>query len=637
MEQDIDPPSASTPSAIARLVDSGRAEEAEQQARDMTRQSPADGGAWRVLGYTLLSRSNYTDAEVALQKALELDPQDAAALEYLGWSHRRAGDHDAAVKALRASVAIDKTRARAWIMLADIYRDQKKRRAAISHYEYALWWAPDHVHAHTSLGELLGDARRFQDAARHRARAAELSPTLTNQVHASHAARRICDWETAERLEPIIIGKLRDGPQRSDYPQPFPFLAMPNAKPGDVRAAGVQVASHHLPQPAQPHRPVADLATQRKLRIGYLTPDMHTHPMAHLSVALFEFHDRSRFETVLFDYAPPTKDNIYRKRALDAFDKVVDIRDLSDAEAAKAIADEGIAIVADISGWTTGNRCQILARRPAPVSVQWMGFPGSMGAPWIDYVVVDSIIAPPGSEPEFSEKLIRLPFTYQSNDRKRRTGEKVTRADVGLPADAFVFCNFNQSFKLNRPLFELWMDLLRRRPNAVLWLAQENEWSRAALQQHARALGVAEDRVIFGPRLPLDQHMARLSLADLALDCVPYGSHTTASDALWVGVPQLAIHGDTFASRVSSSLLTAIGLPELISNSLEEHRDLALRLSEDRALLARYRARLAENRFTTPLFDSAGFARYMEAGYEAIWRRRVDGLPPDHINVPAIV
>jgi protein O-GlcNAc transferase len=412
---------------------------------------------------------------------------------------------------------------------------------------------------------------------------------------------------------------------------------MPTAKPRDILAAGVQIASHHLLQPAQPHRSVADLATERKLRIGYFTPDMHTHPMAHLAVALFELHDHSRFETVLFDYAPPTKNNIYRKRALDAFDKVIDIRELSNAEAAKAMADEGIAIVADISGWTTGNRCEILARRPAPVSLQWMGFPGSMGAPWIDYVVVDSIIAPPGSEPEFSEKLIRLPFTYQSNDRKRQIGEKVTRADVGLPADAFVFCNFNQGFKLNRQLFELWMDLLHRRPNAVLWLAQENEWATAALRQHVRSLGVAEDRVIFGPRLPLDQHLARLSLADLALDCVPYGSHTTASDALWAGVPQLAIHGDTFASRVSSSLLTAIGLPELISNSLEDHRGLALRLSEDRALLAGYRARLAENRLTTPLFDSAGFTRYMEAGYEAIWRRCLDGLPPDHIHVPATV
>lgn len=635
MEQDIDPPSASTPSAIARLVDSGRAEEAEQQARDMVRHRPEDGEAWRALGYALLGRANYAEAEAALRKVLELAPQDAAALEYLGWLYRKTKDLDAAVKALKESLAVDKSRVRGRIMLADIYREQKKPRAAISHYEYVLWWAPDHARVHTSLGELLPEVRRFQDAAVHRARAAELSPTLTNQVHAVHAARKICDWATAEALEQIVVEKLRNGPEPTDYPQPFPVLAMPIAQPRDVRAAGAQVASHHLSQPAQPHRPAAELGAEKKLRIGYLSPDMHNHPMAHLSTELFELHDRSRFEIILFDYAPPKKDSAYRKRALAAFDKVVDIRELSNAEAAKAVADEGIAIAADIAGWTTGNRAQILARRPAPVTLQWMGFPGTMGAPWIDYVVADWSLAPPGSEAEFSEKVIRLPFTYQCNDRKRRIGDGITRAQAGLPEDAFVLCNFNQSFKFNRAFFALWMDLLRQRPDAVLWLMEDNEWAAAALREHAESLGVAADRIIFAPRLPLDQHLARLGLADLALDCSPYGSHTTASDALWVGVPQLAFRGDTFAARVSAGLLTAIGLPELIADTLESHRDLALRLSADRPLLASYKARLADNRLTTPLFDSVGFTRYMEAGYEAIWRRCLDGLPPDHISVPA--
>ncbi len=617
------------------LVDSGRAEEAERQAREMTRHSPADGTSWRVLGYVLLNRSSHADAEAALRKAVELDPRDAAALEYLGWLHRHANDLDAAVQALRASVAIDKTRVRAWIMLADIYREQKKPSAAISHYEYALWCEPDHARAHTSLAELLIESRQFRDAATHRARAAELSPTLGNQIHAIHAARKICDWEKAETLERIVVDKLRRGMEPADYPQPFPVLTMPSAEPRDVLAAGAQMASHFFPGPAQPHRPVAELAAAQRLRIGYLSPNMHNHPMAHLSTELFELHDRSRFEIILFDYTPPKGDDIYRRRALAAFDKVIDIRELSNAEAARAIADEGVMIAADIAGWTTGNRSQILASRPAPVTLQWMGFPGTMGAPWIDYVVADWILAPEGSESEFSEKLVRLPFTYQCNDLKRRIGETMTRTQAGLPEDAFVFCNFNQSFKLNRRLFAVWMDLLHQRPNAVLWLMQDNEWAAAALRQHAQSLGIAAERIVFAPRLPLDRHLARIALADLALDCAPYGSHTTASDALWVGVPQLALRGNTFASRVSASVLTAIGLPELISGTLEDHRDLALRLSEDRALLASYRARLAANRLTTPLFDSAGFTRYMEAGYEAIWRRYLDGLPPDHISVPA--
>ena len=639
MTQESDPPSAATPSAatpsaIARLVDSGRAEEAEQQARKLVRDNPTDGAAWRVLGYALLRVADRAEAAAALQKALDLNPEDAAALEYLGWLHRRSKDFEAAVQALTASLEIDQTRIRARVMLADTYRRLKKSPAAIAHYEYVLELAPDHVRAHSSLAGLLTEAKRLQEAAMYRARAAELAPTLTNQVHAAHAARKICDWAMAEPLEQAIVQKLRSGPEPTDYPQPFPILAMPIAEPRDIRAAGAQVASHYLSAPAQPHRSVAELAAEKRLRIGYLSPDMHNHPMLHLATQLFELHDRARFEIILFDYAKP-KDSAYRRRALAAFDKVVDIRERSDAEAAKAIADEGIAIAADIAGWTTGARSQILAFRPAPVTVQWMGFPGSLGAPWIDYIVADWIIAPPGSEPDFSEKLLRLPFTYQSNDRKRRIGDPVTRAEAGLPESAFVFCCFNQSFKFNREVFALWMDLLRQRPDAVLFLVDENEWSTAALKQHAQGHGIAPERIIFGPRLELDRHLARLSLADLALDCTPYGSHTTGSDALWVGVPQLAARGSTFASRVSSSLLTAIGLPELIVDTPESYRDLALRLSADRALLATYKARLAANRLTTPLFDSALFTRHLEAGYEAIWRRCVAGLPPDHVGVPA--
>ena len=634
MTQEIDPTSAATLSAIARLVDSGRAEEAELQARDLIRRHPTDGGAWRILGYTLLRGSSHAEAAAALRKALDLNPADAAALEYVGWAHRRSKDFEAAVQALTASLEFDPARIRARVMLADTYRRLKQPRAAIAQYEYVLELAPDHVRAHNSLAGLLTEAKRFREAAIHRARAVELSPTLTNQINAAHAARKLCDWAMAEPLEQAVVQKLRSGPDPTDYPQPFPVLAMPIAEPRDIRAAGAQVASHYLSAPAQRHCPAAELTTEGRLRIGYLSPDMHNHPMVHLATQLFELHDRARFEIILFDYAKP-KDSAYRRRALAAFDKVVTIRELSDAEAAKAIADEGIAIAADIAGWTTGARSQILAFRPAPVAVQWMGFPGSMGAPWIDYIVADWITAPPGSEPDFSEKLLRLPHTYQSNDRKRRIGAKITRAEAGLPEAAFVFCCFNQSFKFNREVFALWMDLLRQRPDAVLWLMDENEWATAALKQHAQGHGIAPERIVFAPRLDLDRHLARLSLADLALDCAPYGSHTTASDALWVGVPQLALRGGTFAARVSASVLTAIGLPELIAEAPESYRDLALRLSADRALLATYKARLAANRLTTPLFDSARFTRHLEAGYEAIWRRCLAGLPPDHTSVPA--
>ena len=295
---------------------------------------------------------------------------------------------------------------------------------------------------------------------------------------------------------------------------------------------------------------------------------------------------------------------------------------------------KSIAIAVDLKGWTTGARPQILAHRPAPVIAHWLGHPGAIGAAWIDYAIVDPLVAPPGSEAEFTERLVRLPHCYQPNDRQRAIGAVPTRAQVGLPDDAFVYCCFNQAFKINRAIFALWMDLLRATPRAVLWLKDDNRWATAAFKEHARAAGIDPARLVFGASLPLPEHLARLTLADLALDCAPYGSHTTASDALWAGVPQIAYRGDTFAARVSASLVTAIGLPELIVRSPEEYRALAIRLANDRAALEQIRDRLAANRLTTPLFDSRLFVRHLEAGYQAMWQRAVAGLPPDHIAIP---
>jgi predicted O-linked N-acetylglucosamine transferase (SPINDLY family) len=313
----------------------------------------------------------------------------------------------------------------------------------------------------------------------------------------------------------------------------------------------------------------------------------------------------------------------------------VTIAGLSDTEAARRIAAEDIAIAVDLKGWTTGARPHILGQRPAPITAHWLGHPGAIGASWIDYAIVDPVVAPPGSEGEFTESLVRLPHCYQPNDRQRAIGVAPTRSQAGLPDDAFVYCCFNQAFKVNRAVFALWMELLRATPRAVLWLKDDNRWATAALKEHARAAGIDPARLIFGPSLPLADHLARLTLADLALDCAPYGSHTTASDALWAGVPQIAYCGDTFAARVSASLVTAIGLPELIVRSPEEYRALAIRLANERDALAGMRSRLAANRLTTPLFDSRLFVRHLEAGYEAMWQRAVAGLPPDHIDVPS--
>lgn len=629
-------PSAEGASAqsIMALVDHGQTDQALADARRLTEQMPGDPAAWRALAYVHAGRKTFGEAEQALRHAVALAPKDALSWEHLGWMHRRSGDFARAVTALRESLAIDGANPRPRMMLANSLADLGKIKDAIAEYQRVLAQEPDHVRAHNNLANLLAAQGRIKSAADHYARAATLSDDYAYRISAAHTARRIADWDRAESLEQSLLRSLRARERPRDRAQPFSLLAMPGATAADHLAAARLMAQSYSAVPVVPHKAPAVLAAQPRLRIGYLSSDLHDHATTYLIVEALELHDRKRFEIVGFDYST-ARASTHRTRILKALDRVVTIAGLTDAQAARRIAAEDIAIAVDLKGWTTGARPAILGGRPAPVTAHWLGHPGTIGAPWIDYAIVDPIVAPPGSEGEFTERLVRLPHCYQPNDRRRAIGAVPTRAQAGLPEDAFVYCCFNQPFKINRAVFALWMDLLRALPHAVLWLKDDNRWATAAFKEHARAAGIDPARVIFGPSVPLADHLARLTLADLALDCAPYGSHTTASDALWAGVPQIAYLGDSFATRVSASLVTAVGLPELIVRSPEECRALAIRLAHDRDTLASPRSQLAANRLTTPLFDSRLFVRHLEAGYEAMWRRAVAGLPPDHIDVPA--
>jgi predicted O-linked N-acetylglucosamine transferase (SPINDLY family) len=622
--------------SIMALVDRGLIDQAFADAHRLTEQAPAAPAAWRALAYVHAGRKSFAEAEQALRHAIALAPKDALSWEHLGWMYRRAGDLAGAVTALQESLSIDGSKPRPRMMLANCLADLGKVKNAIAEYQRVLAQEPDHVRAHNNLANLLAAQGRIKSAADHYARAATLSDDYAYRISAAHTARRIADWDLAETLEQSLLRSLRARERPRDRAQPFSMLAMPDATAEDHLIAAQQMAQSYPAVPLTPHKTPAMLAAGPRLRIGYLSSDLHDHATTYLIVEALELHDRKRFEIVGFDYSA-ARAGAHRGRILKAFDRVVTITGLSDVEAARRIAAEGIAIAVDLKGWTTGARPHILGSRPAPIAAHWLGHPGTIGASWIDYAMVDPVVAPPGSEGEFTERFVRLPHCYQPNDRQRAIGTAPTRAQAGLPEDAFVYCCFNQAFKINRAIFALWMGLLRAAPRAVLWLKDDNRWATAAFKEHARAAGIDPARLIFGPKLALADHLARLTLADLALDCAPYGSHTTASDALWAGVPQIAYRGDTFAARVSASLVTAVGLPELIVRSPEEYRALAMRLATERDTLASLRSRLAARHLTTPLFDSRLFVRHLEAGYEAMWQRAVAGLPPHHIDVPSVI
>jgi len=350
---------------------------------------------------------------------------------------------------------------------------------------------------------------------------------------------------------------------------------------------------------------------------------------------LFELHDHNRFELIAFDNGWDDGSAI-RRRIERAFDAIVDIAQLGDAEAAAAIRGRQVDILVNLNGYFGLGRQGVFSQRPCPVQVNWLGFPGTLGTDYIDYIVADRHVIPPGHDAYYAEKVVRLPDTYQPNDRQRRIAERAPgRAEVGLPGAGFVFCCFNNSYKVTPDVFDVWMSLLRRVDGSVLWLLENNHEAVRNLRGEAQRRGVAPERLVFAPRMHLDDHLARHRLADLFLDTLPYNAHTTASDALWAGLPLLTCTGSTFPGRVAGSLLHAVGLPELITHSLEDYGALALRLATSPGELAAVRAKLAANRATCPLFDTDRFRRHIESAYVTMWERYQRGAAPESFAVAA--
>jgi predicted O-linked N-acetylglucosamine transferase (SPINDLY family) len=299
--------------------------------------------------------------------------------------------------------------------------------------------------------------------------------------------------------------------------------------------------------------------------------------------------------------------------------------------------DRAIDIAVDLKGFTANNRAGIFAWRGAPLQVAYLGFPATMGASFIDYIIADPVVIPPHLESAYAEKVVRLPDSYQVNDRKRRIAEASPgRVEAGLPAKGFVFCSFNNSYKIRPAMFDVWMRLLRQVEGSVLWLLADNAAAAENLRRHAEASGVAADRLVFAPRLDLDAHLARHRLADLFLDTFPVNAHTTASDALWTGLPLVTLRGETFVSRVAASLLAAVGLPELITDSLADYEALALKLARTPALLAAIREKLQAGRATAPLFDTDRFRRHIESAYLTMYERHLSGAAPESFDVAAL-
>jgi predicted O-linked N-acetylglucosamine transferase (SPINDLY family) len=546
-------------------------------------------------GNNLLGAGRPQQALADFDAALALRPDHAGSWNSRGVALRDLGRLNEAHDSFSRALALNPGSAFAWMnrgVLTALYQPGGDRLSAIADFE----------------------------------RAAAINPALPYlNWFLIRMRREICDWREHARENALLESQVRAGKPGVD---PLTHTAISESLPL-LQASAAIYGSEACPA----QTPLWQAHQHDRIRIGYLSGDLREHATAHLMAGVFEHHDRARFEIWALDNTMDEASPM-RTRLAAAFDQVLPVRGLSDEEAARRVAAAHIDILVNVNGYAGEHRAAICGWRPAPLQVNYLGFPGTLGMPYMDYILADPMLIRQDETLFYSEKVAWLPGSYQCNDDKRGiAGAEVTRAAFGLPKDGFVCCCINSGHKLTPSVFAVWMRLLSQVEGSVLWLADGQPAMRANLIAAAAAQGIARARLVFAARLPADRHLARLKLADLFLDTLPYNAHTSASDALWAGVPLLTCRGGSFASRVGASLLTAVGLPEMITENLADYEALALALARDPARLAALRRKLAANRLTTSLFDTAGFTRGLEAAYAQMWERHQRGEAPDHIKV----
>lgn len=578
------------------LKEQGRLNEAIEAYAKALAITPGDAEIQSNLGAALKEQGKLDKAIEAYARALSLKPDDARVLTNLGVVLREQGKLDEAIEAYRKALSLDPGHAEAYNNLGVAFQDQGKPHAAIAAYGKALALKPDHAAAR---------AQRL------------------------HQQALICDWSAIEDDRAVLTDL---GIAGNPVP-PFVLLSLED-EPERHRLRAERFAREKLrPRPhPQPQRPAREPG---RIRIGYFSSDFREHPVAVLLAKVIENHDREKFEVVGYSLGLPRHDEM-RKRLSRAFCTFRDVHDASDEQILGIVRDDRIDIAVDLTGYTYDSRSGLFAYRLAPVQINYLGYPGTMGAEFMDYIVADRNLIPEAARRHYSEKPIYLPHQYQPQDDGLEISAEVqTRADLGLPDSGLVFCAMNNSYKITPREFDIWMRLLRNTEGSVLWLLDRNGWAKANLLEEAAARGVAPERLVFAGSVPHADYLARFRHADLYLDTFNYNAGATASNALWAGLPVVTRRGEGYTARMASSLLMAVGLPELIVESEEAYEALCHDLALSPGKLAQIRSKLEANRRSTPLFDTLTYTRHLEHGYRLAHARSVDGLPPETIDVPA--
>lgn len=619
--------------------------------------------AYHNLGIVLQELKRFDDALSICNKVIEIKPYYADAYNNRGNALKELDCLEEAILSYAQALSIKPDYAEAYHNLGIVLQELKRLQEALLSYEKAISFKPNFVEAHNNRGNVLKELNRLDEALASYAQAINIKSDYV-EAHHNHGLvlqllsrydeavvsygcalninpnykfilgllqnmkMRTCQWENFDNQKNWILQKIDTNEK---VVLPFHLLSIVD-NPSKHRICA-EIYMRLLFPTKNKLDSIPKKIKQDKIRIGYYSADFCIHPVAFLIAELIETHNKEEFETIAFSFGLDKKDQM-RNRLLNAFDEFIDVQNKTDQEVALLSRTLEIDIAIDLGGYTSVGRTGIFSFRAAPIQINYLGYPGTMGASYIDYIIADQTLIPAKSTEFYSEKIIYLPNSYQANDRTRLISDKqFTKAALGLPENGFVFACFNNNYKILPSTFDLWCNILVKVEGSVLWLLDDNPIAKKNLIKEAVARGIDSTRLVFAERLELSEHLARHRQADLFLDTFPYNAHTTASDALWAGLPVLTMMGESFASRVAASLLNAINLPELITTNQEEYEALAIELASEPAKLKTIRDKLEGNRLTTPLFDTPRFTKQVEEAYTKVYERYYADLSPDHIYI----
>ena len=586
-------------------------------------------GSWLNFGKSLHQLERYDEALSYYDQVIKLKPDYFEAHYNKANTLKILKSYDEAIIHYSQTIKLKPDYFNAYIDRGVLFELLKLNDEALFDYDQAIKLKPDSALPYHNKANLLRTQKHYDQALFNYYKAIKLKPDYAYLFGMIlHMKMFLCDWQNFKvEVENLLLQIYEN--KKSSYC--LPVLALIDSPLTHRKSSEIWVNDKYPSNSL--FGPILKSKRREKIRIGYYSEDFREHPVANLIVELFELHNKDQFELFGFYFGPPDSSKMH-KRVSSAFNQFIDVGLKNGKDIALLSRKIGIDIAVDLNGFTGLNKPDIFSYRAAPIQINYLGYPGTTGAKYIDYIIADPTLIPIESEQYYSEKIVYLPNTYQPNDRNRLIAEKVfTKNELGLPKDSFVFCCFNSSYKITPDTFDGWVRILKAVKNSVLWLLEDNSIAALNLRKEAQVRGIESNRLIFAKSMFLPEHLARHQLADLFLDTLPYNAHTTASDALWAGLPVLTCKGESFASRVSASLLNAIELPELITTTQEQYEATAIELANNPEKLKAIKYKLERNRLTTALFDTPRFARHIEAAYRQMYEAYQDGLPPNNIYI----